>query len=55
MRLHKLKIKGFRRLKDVEILFGNATFRKLPIKHPFYFSCIVLIFAGKTIVYDANK
>ena len=26
MRLHKLKIKGFRRLKDVEVLFGNATF-----------------------------
>ncbi|MDP2542134.1 hypothetical protein CSC81_12990 [Tenacibaculum discolor] len=26
MRLHRLKIKGFRRLKDVEILLGDATF-----------------------------
>lgn len=26
MRLHSLKIKGFRRLKDVEVLFGDTTF-----------------------------
>jgi putative ATP-dependent endonuclease of OLD family len=26
MRLHKLKIQGFRRLKDIELLFGDATF-----------------------------
>lgn len=26
MRLHKLKIKGLRRLKEIEILFGDATF-----------------------------
>lgn len=26
MRLHRLKIQGFRRLKSVEIFFGNATF-----------------------------
>lgn len=26
MRLHRLKIKGFRRLKEVELFFGDATF-----------------------------
>jgi putative ATP-dependent endonuclease of OLD family len=26
MRLHRLKIQGFRRLKDIELLLGDATF-----------------------------